>query len=90
MYLRVCACVLLRRAQVCFVCFHQIAVFEDPPGHAYAFSESPDCELQDAPMISAIRARGKSICWTQSRVRAKSPCLRTPPGIPEFWREIGM
>jgi len=33
MYLRVCARVLLRRARVCFVCFHQIAVFEDPPGH---------------------------------------------------------
>jgi len=41
-------------------------------------------------MISAIGARGESICSTQSRLRAKSPCLRTPPGIPEFWREIGM
>jgi len=39
----------------------------------HACSQSPDCELQDAPMISAIGARGESIYSTQSRVRAKSP-----------------
>ena len=39
----------------------------------HACSQSPDCELQDAPMISAIGARGESICSTQSRLRAKSP-----------------
>ena len=44
----------------------------------HACSESPDCKLQDAPMNSAIGARGKSIYSTQSRLRAKSPCLRTP------------
>ena len=32
-----------------------------------------DCQLQDAPMISAIGARGESICSTQLRLRAKSP-----------------
>jgi len=56
----------------------------------HACSESPDCELQDAPIISAIGARGESIWSTQSRSRAKSPCLRTPPGILEFLREIGL
>jgi len=39
----------------------------------HACSESPDCKLQDAPMISAIGARGQSIWSTQSRLRAKSP-----------------
>ena len=36
------------------------------------------------------RSPWESICSTQSRLRAKSPCLRTPPGIPGFWRELNL
>jgi len=61
----------------------QNAVFRLPTSHTgflagnllwtHVCSESPDCELQDAPMISAIGAYGGSICPIQCCLRVKTP-----------------
>ena len=37
------------------------------------FSENPDCELQDAPIIRAIRGSDGCIYPVQSRLRVKTP-----------------
>jgi len=61
----------------------QNAVFRLPTSHTgflagmnlrtHMCSESPGCKLQDAPMISAIRGYGGSICPIQFCFRVKTP-----------------
>jgi len=53
-------------------------------------SESPGCELQDAPMISAIEAHRGSLCSIQLRLRIKTPFFDSPPVTPGFWRELNL
>jgi len=78
----------------------QIAVFEDPPGQTGILagnwyenphcSESPDCELQDAQMISAIGVCVGSICPIQWCSRVETPFFGSPPVTPGFWREFNL
>ena len=53
-------------------------------------SESPGCELQDTPIISAIEAHGGSLCSIQSRLRIKTPFFGSPPVTPGFGRELNL
>jgi len=78
----------------------QNAVFQLPTSHTgflvelnlwtHMCSESPGCELQDAPMISAIGACGGNICPIRSRLRVKTLFFGSPPVTLGFWWEFNL